>query len=110
MLNQMGTPNLTKRRNGKDIWQFYFYQGEQKTVKEVHFKDGKVVYRGDSALPKSNETAKAADERNARSNSAISASGATIEDSEPTANKISRMKKELESELPKEKSKFQELE
>ncbi len=110
VLNEVGTPQLTKRRNGMDIWQFSFYQGENKTIKEVHFKDGKVVYRGASILPKSNETAKSIDERNARSNAAQSASGASIVDSESASSKINRMNQELEAELPNKKPEYQDLE
>lgn len=115
VLTGFGTPNLTKRRNGMDVWQFYFYNGDNKTIKEVHFKDGKVIYRGSPVLPKSNETAKAVDERNSRANAALSAAGgssysSTLEDTESTASKVNRMKQEFEAELPNKKPNYQELE
>ncbi len=110
VLNEAGTPNLTKRRNGMDIWQFYFYDGEKRTIKEAHFKDGKVIYRGPVVLPKSNETAKAIDERNSRANATNPASGITTSDLPPSSNTVNRMKQELESELSDKKSNYQELE
>ncbi len=109
VLDVMGNPQLTKRRQSQDIWQYYFYEGDNRTIKEVHFKDGKVIYKGDPAAPKSNQTAKAIDERNSRANAAQSSESAFV-DTEPMKEKTKRMQKDLESEIPAQKSNYQELE
>lgn len=52
VLESAGGPYTSRRWNGKDRW-IYEYRNTPNgpVTKEVHFKDGKVVYSGDKVVP-----------------------------------------------------------
>lgn len=66
VLELIGGPSSTRRRNGEDVWQYDFYSNDQKSSKELRFKNNKVSYKGDPILPKAGNTAKEVDSRNAK--------------------------------------------
>lgn len=85
VLESLGGPTLTKRRSNEDVWQYTFYDGDKKIVKELRFKGNKLTYKGEPSLPKSGQTAKDIDARN--SHYPASGAVASQEKVDPKANK-----------------------
>ncbi len=83
VLELVGGPQLTKRRNSEDVWQYVFYNGEQKTTKELHFKNNKVIYKGEPVTPRPGESAKAVDTRNSRLLPSFGATASEMENLTP---------------------------
>jgi hypothetical protein len=42
----LGGPNWSERRNGVDRWNYIFYQDGARLEKQIHFQDGLVTYKG----------------------------------------------------------------
>lgn len=51
VLNIMGSPSWTLRWRGLDRWNYTFFENDQWTQKEVHFQNGKTVYKGEPPTP-----------------------------------------------------------
>lgn len=51
VLDRLGNPRGITRMNGEDRWYYMYYQDEIRQQKEIHFKDGLVVYVGDKKKP-----------------------------------------------------------
>jgi hypothetical protein len=51
VIEQLGSPKFSNRRQGVDRWIYHFYQYDKKMVKEIHFQEGKVIYLGDETEP-----------------------------------------------------------
>lgn len=110
VIELMGGPQFTKRRNSEDVWQYHFYNGEQKTVKELHFRNNKVSYKGDPVGPRPGESAKAIDARNSRMLPSFGAPPEQMENLTPKQKQdnLERYIKEDE-EAQAKKSDFKEL-
>lgn len=62
-----GSPTRTQRWQGKDRWIYVYYpDGKTQDVKEVHFTEGKVTYKGVPVTPE--VSAEDQDRRNEESN------------------------------------------
>ncbi|OQW50587.1 MAG: hypothetical protein A4S09_01990 [Proteobacteria bacterium SG_bin7] len=105
-----GGPQLTKRRNSEDVWQYHFYTGEQKSIKELHFKNNKVSYKGEPVGPRPGESAKAIDARNSRALPSFGASSSQAENLTPK-QKQENLEKYIkeDEETQAQKSSFKEL-
>lgn len=105
-----GGPQLTKRRNSEDVWQYHFYDGDQKSIKELHFKNNKVSYKGDPVGPRPGESAKAIDARNSRMLPSFGASASQMENLTPK-QKQENLEKYIkeDEEAQAQKSDFKEL-
>lgn len=110
VLEICGGPQLTKRRNSEDVWQYFFYSGDQKSVRELHFKNNKVSYKGEPVGPKPGDSAKAIDARNSRLLPSYGASPAEAENLTPKQKQenLERYIKEDE-ETQSKKSDFKEI-
>lgn len=51
VLEAMGVPQRSERWHGKDRWTYMYVEAEKPQTKEIHFQDGKVIYKGDPVLP-----------------------------------------------------------
>lgn len=51
VLDRLGSPRGMTRIGGEDRWYYLYYQGELRQQKEIHFKDGLVIYIGDKKKP-----------------------------------------------------------
>lgn len=49
LVEQVGSPIKSKRKNGIDIWTYRFFDGENKIFRDVHIKDGKVIEKTENA-------------------------------------------------------------
>jgi hypothetical protein len=62
----MGVPDATYRRDGNDRWIFRYFENNQNMTKEVHFNESKVIYSGDPVKPE--VSADEQDKRNEQAN------------------------------------------
>lgn len=110
VIELMGGPQFTKRRNSEDVWQYHFFNGEQKTIKELHFKNNKVSYKGEPTGPRPGESAKAIDTRNSRLLPSFGASPSEMEKLSPK-QKQENLEKYIkdDEEAQAQKSSFKEL-
>lgn len=69
VLEAMGVPQRTQRWQGKDRWTYLYVESEKTQTKEVHFQEGKVVYKGDPIEPAI--SAEAQDQKNEISNAEL---------------------------------------
>lgn len=51
VLDLLGNPRNITRIAGEDRWYYLYYQEDIRQQKEVHFRDGLVVYSGDRKKP-----------------------------------------------------------
>jgi outer membrane protein assembly factor BamE len=51
VLDRLGNPRNITRMGGEDRWYYLYYQDEVRQQKEIHFRDGLVVYAGDKKKP-----------------------------------------------------------
>ena len=51
VLDLLGNPRNMSRMGGEDRWYYMFYQDEVRQQKEVHFRNGLVIYSGDRRKP-----------------------------------------------------------
>lgn len=52
VLVMMESPQRTQRWKGQDRWTYIIYDdNNNRTLKEVHFENGRVVYTGDPQIP-----------------------------------------------------------
>lgn len=65
VLDRLGNPRNITRMNGEDRWYYLYYQDEIRQQKEVHFKDGIVIYVGDKKKPTPEIDPVAVDTKNA---------------------------------------------
>jgi outer membrane protein assembly factor BamE (lipoprotein component of BamABCDE complex) len=107
VIELMGGPQFTKRRNSEDVWQYHFYNGENKMVRELHFKNNKLSYKGDPVGPKPGESAKAIDSRNSRQLPSFSASDTTLTPKQKQENLERYIKEDEEAQA--QKPAFKEL-
>lgn len=71
VIDKLGSPRNMTRMGGEDRWYYLFYNQEQRIQKEVHFKDGLVVYFGDKKLPQPTLIPEAIDAKNDQINTEI---------------------------------------
>ncbi len=71
VIELVGGPKLSRRWKGRDRWTYIFFDDNVEEVKEVVFKEGKVIYVGDRVPPKT--TAEQQDLANEQANSAVAA-------------------------------------
>ncbi|MES3038039.1 MAG: outer membrane protein assembly factor BamE [Bdellovibrionota bacterium] len=64
VLDHMGSPVTTLRRQGKDRWFYVFYQDNLRFEKEIQFFEGKVIYVGDLWQLPPEQQASAVDAKN----------------------------------------------
>lgn len=65
VLDIMGSPKTTLRREGKDRWLYVFYDDKIRFEKEVQFYEGKAVYVGEIWQPSVDQAAASVDAKNA---------------------------------------------
>lgn len=51
VVSTIGGPKISERWQGLDRWTYHLYEGDEYTVKEIHFEGGRVVYVGDEVKP-----------------------------------------------------------
>ncbi len=51
VLDLVGSPKTTLRKESKDIWVYDFYSEDNLSTKELHFQEGKLTYLGDKTRP-----------------------------------------------------------
>lgn len=64
VLNLMGNPRHITRMDGEDRWYYLYYQDEARQQKEVHFRNGLVVYAGEKKKPTPDTDPVAVDAKN----------------------------------------------
>ena len=69
VLELMGGPTGSFRRNSLDRWRYQFYNDKQLYLKEIQFKEGKVFYFGDAVV--STGAAEQDDSKNEVSNAEV---------------------------------------
>ncbi len=68
VLDRLGSPRNITRMNGEDRWYYMYYQDEIRQQKEIHFRDGLVVYVGERKKPTPEIDPIAIDNKNAAVN------------------------------------------
>lgn len=68
VLDLLGSPRNITRMGGEDRWYYTYYNDEVRQQKEVHFKDGVVIYSGDKKKPAPEIDPVAIDSKNHDSN------------------------------------------
>jgi len=51
VLDLVGSPTTTFRKDSKDFWIYNFYSENNKSTKELQFQEGKLTYLGDKTKP-----------------------------------------------------------
>ncbi len=51
VLDLLGNPRAITRMAGEDRWYYMYYNDETRQQREVHFKDGLVIYSGEKKKP-----------------------------------------------------------
>lgn len=51
VLDLLGSPRNITRMGGEDRWYYVYYHDEVRQQKEVHFRDGLVIYSGERKKP-----------------------------------------------------------
>jgi hypothetical protein len=69
VIDIMGVPDATYRRDGNDRWIFRYFENNQSVTKEVHFTESKVIYSGDPVKPE--VSADEQDQRNEQANAEL---------------------------------------
>lgn len=64
VLDMLGSPRNITRMGGEDRWYYTYYQEETRQQKEVHFKDGLVIYSGEKRKPSADIDPVAIDKKN----------------------------------------------
>lgn len=73
VLDKLGSPRGMTRINGEDHWYYMYYNDDLRLQKEVHFKDGLVVYYGDKKAPSADLMPEAIDAKNEKMNKDLDA-------------------------------------
>lgn len=71
VIERLGSPRTMNRINGEDRWYYLFYNDSVRQQKEVHFKDGLVVYFGDKKIPSAELIPEGIDAKNEKTNKEI---------------------------------------
>jgi outer membrane protein assembly factor BamE len=66
VIDKLGSPRHMTRMNGEDRWYYMYYNDDVRLQKEVHFKDGLVIYFGDKKAPTPELLPEAIDAKNDR--------------------------------------------
>ncbi|MCK6598611.1 MAG: outer membrane protein assembly factor BamE [Bdellovibrionaceae bacterium] len=71
VIEKIGSPRHMLRMSGEDRWYYMFYNDDQRFQKEVHFKDGLVIYFGDKKIPQAELLPETIDAKNEEKNKII---------------------------------------
>ncbi|MBL7546196.1 MAG: outer membrane protein assembly factor BamE [Bdellovibrionaceae bacterium] len=68
VLDSLGNPRNITRMGGEDRWYYMYYQDDIRQQKEIHFRDGLVIYVGERKKPTPEIDPVAVDAKNAAVN------------------------------------------